>query len=92
MNEVEALPQMMLRQVANDVMLRINDVVLCTNEIVAFVLVPTLASNPLAKYRNKKTAIISGFLFGTPKGIQSLRALIAQRPLLCNSTRFAQQG
>jgi hypothetical protein len=26
MNEVEALPQMMLQQVANDVMLRINDV------------------------------------------------------------------
>ncbi len=35
MNEVEALPQMMLQQVANDVMLRINDVALCTNEIVA---------------------------------------------------------
>ena len=32
MNEVEALPQMMLHQVANDVMLRINDVALCANE------------------------------------------------------------
>ena len=35
MNEVEALPQMMLQQVANDVMLRINDVALRTNGIVA---------------------------------------------------------
>ena len=35
MNEVEALPQMMLQQVANDVMLRINDVALCANGIVA---------------------------------------------------------
>ena len=32
MNEVEALPQMMLQQVANDVMLRIHDVALCANE------------------------------------------------------------
>ena len=31
MNEVEALPQMMLQQVANDVMLRINDVALRAN-------------------------------------------------------------
>ena len=35
MNEVEALPQMMLQQVANDVMLRINDVALRANEAVA---------------------------------------------------------
>ena len=35
MNEVEALPQMMLQQVANDVMLRINDVALRANGIVA---------------------------------------------------------
>ena len=35
MNEVEALPQMMLQQVANDVMLRINDVALCANGIVS---------------------------------------------------------
>jgi len=34
MNEVEALPQMMLQQVANDVMLRINDVALRANGIV----------------------------------------------------------
>ena len=33
MNEVEALPQMMLQQVANDVMLRINDVALRANGI-----------------------------------------------------------
>ena len=31
MNDVEALPQMMLQQVANDVMLRINDVALRAN-------------------------------------------------------------
>ena len=31
MNEVEALPQMMLQQVANDAMLRINDVALRAN-------------------------------------------------------------
>ena len=35
MNEVEALPQMMLQQVAKDVMLRINDVALRANEAVA---------------------------------------------------------
>ena len=35
MNEVEALPQMMLQQVANDVMLRINDVALRANEVVS---------------------------------------------------------
>ena len=35
MNEVEALPQMMLQQVAKDVMLRINDVALRTNGAVA---------------------------------------------------------
>ena len=35
MNEVEALPQMMLQQVANDVMLRINDVALRANGEVA---------------------------------------------------------
>ena len=35
MNEVEALPQMMLQQVANDVMLRINDVALRANGAVA---------------------------------------------------------
>ena len=35
MNEVEALPQMMLQQVANDVMLRINDVALLANGVVA---------------------------------------------------------
>ena len=35
MNEVEALPQMMLQQVANDVMLRINDVALRASEAVA---------------------------------------------------------
>ena len=35
MNEVEALPQMMLQQVAKDVMLRINDVALCANGAVA---------------------------------------------------------
>ena len=35
MNEVEALPQMMLQQVAKDVMLRINDVALRANGIVA---------------------------------------------------------
>ena len=37
MNEVEALPQMMLQQVANDVMLRINDVALCANGEVAVI-------------------------------------------------------
>ena len=31
MNEVEALPQMILQQVANDVMLRIKDVALRAN-------------------------------------------------------------
>jgi len=35
MNEVEVLPQMMLQQVANDVMLRINDVALRANGEVA---------------------------------------------------------
>ena len=35
MNEVEALPQMMLQQVAKDVMLRINDVALRANEVVS---------------------------------------------------------
>ena len=35
MNEVEALPQMMLQQVAKDVMLRINDVALRANGAVA---------------------------------------------------------
>ena len=35
MNEVEALPQMMLQQVANDVMLRINDVYFRANGAVA---------------------------------------------------------
>ena len=35
MNEVEALPQMMLQQVANDVMLCINDVALRANGAVA---------------------------------------------------------
>ena len=35
MNEVEALPHMMLQQVANDVMLRINDVALRANGAVA---------------------------------------------------------
>ena len=39
MNEVEALPQMMLQQVAKDVMLRINDVALCANGIVAVCIV-----------------------------------------------------
>ena len=39
MNEVEALPQMMLQQVANDVMLRINDVALRANGIVAVCIV-----------------------------------------------------
>ena len=34
MNEVEVLPQMMLQQVANDVLLRINDVALRANGIV----------------------------------------------------------
>ena len=34
MNVVEALPQIMLQQVANDVMLRINDIALRTNGIV----------------------------------------------------------
>lgn len=35
MNEVEALPQMMLQQVAKDVLLRINDVALRANGAVA---------------------------------------------------------
>lgn len=35
MNEVEDLPQMMLQQVAKDVMLRINDVALRANGAVA---------------------------------------------------------
>ena len=39
MNEVEALPQMMLQQAANDVMLRINDVALRANGIVTVCLV-----------------------------------------------------
>ena len=39
MNEVEALPQMMLQQVANDVMLRINDVALRANGIVTVCIV-----------------------------------------------------
>ena len=39
MNEVEALPQMMLQQVANDVMLRINDVALRANGAVVICLV-----------------------------------------------------
>jgi len=39
MNEVEALPQMMLQQVAKDVMLRINDVALRTNGAVVICLV-----------------------------------------------------
>ena len=39
MNDVEALPQMMLQQVAKDVMLRINDVALRANGIVAVCIV-----------------------------------------------------
>ena len=39
MNEVEALPQMMLQQVAKDVMLRINDVALRANGAVVICLV-----------------------------------------------------
>ena len=35
MSEVEALPQMMLQQVAKDVMLRINDVALRANEVLS---------------------------------------------------------
>ena len=42
MNEVEALPQMMLQQVANDVMLRINDVALRANGIVTVCLIADL--------------------------------------------------
>ena len=42
MNEVEALPQMMLQQVAKDVMLRINDVALRANGIVTICSVRSL--------------------------------------------------
>ena len=39
MNEIEALPQMMLQQVANDAILRINDVALRANGAVTVCLV-----------------------------------------------------
>ena len=55
MNEVEALPQMMLQQVAKDVMLRINDVALRANGVRAFTLCAEVESvNSQSKCNSSK--------------------------------------